>query len=92
MEIVIQTKTNTKPETFTSNSLYDCINKNVQKHYGDFGVAAISSGIKVKYCNDKTKIAIFRIRHGPHRFVTSILPLITVVSLFFVCILDKMFL
>ena len=30
-----------------------------------------------KYCNELTRIAIIRVRHGPHQLVSSILPLIT---------------
>ncbi|KAG4073782.1 hypothetical protein HA402_001006 [Bradysia odoriphaga] len=65
---------------FTDLSIAQCIIKNVQKYYGDVGVAAIRSGLKCKYCNEQTRIAIIRIKHRPHRFVTSILPLIAVVG------------
>ncbi len=66
--------------SFTDLSIAQCILKNVQKYYGDVGVAAIRSGLKCKYCNEQTRIAIIRIKHRPHRFVTSILPLIAVVN------------
>lgn len=49
----------------------------MQQLHGDYGVAAIKSGFITKYCNEHTHIAIVRVRHGPHRFVTSSLPFIT---------------
>lgn len=45
--------------------------------HGDFGVAAVKSGFLTKYCNENTRIAIIRSRHGPHKFVTSSLPFVT---------------
>lgn len=48
--------------------------------HGDFGVAAIRSGFTTKYCNENTRIAIVRTRHGPHRLVASCLPLINVLD------------
>ncbi|KAL5292970.1 POP5 family protein [Megaselia abdita] len=54
--------------------------KNVGKYYGEFGIGSTEYGFRVKYCNDKTRIAVIRVRHRPHRFVTSILPLICVIG------------
>jgi len=48
----------------------------VQKYYGDFGTASIAN-FGVKYFNEKHNLVIIRVSHGPHRFVTSILPLLT---------------
>lgn len=31
----------------------------------------------VKYCNEYTRVAVVRARHGPHRLVASCLPLVT---------------
>lgn len=56
--------------------LYEDLLENVQKYYGDFGSGAIKESFKVKYVNQGTKTVIIRVRHGPHRFLTSILPLI----------------
>ncbi|GJQ84025.1 hypothetical protein Trydic_g10490 [Trypoxylus dichotomus] len=61
-------------------SLYLAINDKVQQLYGDFGVAAIRAGFTAKYCNERTRIAVIRVRHGPHRFVTSSLPCIKTVE------------
>lgn len=63
-------------------SLHNAITDAVQKLHGDFGVAAIRAGLVTKYCNEKTRIAIIRTRHGPHRLVASALPFITKVSTF----------
>lgn len=60
--------------------LYSSITKSVQKYYGDFGAASIRFGLKCKYCNDQTRIAIIRVKHKIHRFVNSILPMTSIVS------------
>ncbi|XP_063921613.1 ribonuclease P/MRP protein subunit POP5 [Zophobas morio] len=61
-------------------SLHHSVMSMVQKLHGDFGVAAITAGFTAKYCNEKTRVAIVRCRHGPHRFVTSTLPLIRTIE------------
>ncbi|XP_069685819.1 ribonuclease P/MRP protein subunit POP5 [Periplaneta americana] len=61
-------------------SLYVSILNKVQQTYGDFGVAAIRSGLSAKYCNKWTRIAVVRVRHGVHRFVTSCLPLLQMID------------
>lgn len=61
--------------------LYSSITKSVQKYYGDFGAASIRFGLKCKYCNDQTRVAIIRVKHKIHRFVNSILPLTSIVSI-----------
>lgn len=55
------------------------LKKSVQKFYGDFGAASITN-FAVKYFNEKHKLLIIRISHGPHRFLTSIIPLLTRVT------------
>lgn len=52
----------------------------VQQLHGDFGVAAIRAGFTAKYCNEKTRVAIIRIRHGPHKLVASALPCINMID------------
>lgn len=79
-KIELQDDSKTGSTTFTDYSVYNCIVKNVQKFYGDLGVAAVRSGLKCKYCNDQTRIAIIRVKHKAHRFVTCTLALSTVVS------------
>lgn len=63
--------------TATEKHVYEDLLANVQKYYGDFGTGSIKESFKVKYVNQGTKTVIIRVRHGPHRFLTSILPLIT---------------
>lgn len=70
---------NDSTKSIGSGKLTDCLMKNIQKYYGDYGLASVSNGLKVQYCNDKTLMCILRARHGPHRFLSSCLPLITVV-------------
>lgn len=66
--------------SLTGTAIYQCIVKLVQKYYGDVGVGAVRTSLKAKYCNDQTRIAIIRVKHKAHRFVTSILPLASVIS------------
>ncbi|XP_075161041.1 POP5 ribonuclease P/MRP subunit isoform X2 [Haematobia irritans] len=58
-------------------TLAKCVLSHVQKYYGIYGVGLLEHGFRVKYCNERTKIAIFRCSHYSYRFVTSILPFIT---------------
>lgn len=64
---------------FSDGALYSSITKSVSKYYGDLGAASIRFGLKCKYCNEQTRVAIVRIKHRIHRFVTSILPMTSVV-------------
>lgn len=79
IKIELEDETRTGAVSFSDYSIYNGVLKLVQKHYGDLGSAAVKSGLKCKYCNDQTRIAIIRIKHRPHRFVTSVLPLANVV-------------
>uniref|UniRef100_A0A1B6GM52 Ribonuclease P/MRP protein subunit POP5 n=1 Tax=Cuerna arida TaxID=1464854 RepID=A0A1B6GM52_9HEMI len=65
-----------KLESFQINSheLTKGILNCIQELHGDFGVAAVTSGFKAKYCNPATRIGVIRSRHGPHRLVASSLP------------------
>lgn len=67
--------------SFSDGAIYSSITKLVLKYYGDLGAASIRFGLKCKYCNDQTRVAIVRIKHRIHRFVTSILPMTSVVSI-----------
>lgn len=73
-------KNNNQSISLSNYSIYNCIVKCVQKYYGEMGVASMRYGFKTKYCNDQTRIAIVRVKHRIHRFVTSVLPLVSVVS------------
>ncbi|BES95530.1 Rpp14/Pop5 family [Nesidiocoris tenuis] len=53
------------------------IQKVVQIVHGDFGCAAIRTGLSVSYCNESTRIAIIRARLGAHKLITSALPFLT---------------
>lgn len=59
-----------------NTALSHAVQQKVQQLYGDFGVAAIKDGFDAKYCNSYTKIAMVKIRHGPHKFVLQAIPLI----------------
>lgn len=71
---------NYEPYHMNQDALYRAVNKKVQQLHGDFGVAAIKSGFLAKYCNPQLRIALLRVRHGPHRFVTSSLPFVNLID------------
>ena len=75
----MQIKYNNRPEgekvKINSQNLYNYIKENVQKYYGEFGVASLMK-FHIIYFNERTRLFIIQVRHGPHRFVTSILPLL----------------
>ncbi|XP_034656627.1 uncharacterized protein LOC117893946 [Drosophila subobscura] len=60
--------------------LSKCILQNVEKHYGVYGLGVVEQGFRVKYCNERTKIAVIRCVHRGQRFVSSMLPLITLIG------------
>nr|CAD7573923.1 unnamed protein product [Timema californicum] len=64
------------PFKLKAHSLYTTIIKKIEQLYGDFGVAALKGGFIAKYCNEKTRVAFVRARHGPHRLLASCLPLV----------------
>ncbi|KAK0174747.1 hypothetical protein PV327_010481 [Microctonus hyperodae] len=65
-----------KPWTLKSSALQCAVQKKVQQFFGDFGQAAIKSGFSATYCNEHTKIALIRGRHGPHKFLMKAIPAI----------------
>ncbi|XP_075969875.1 POP5 ribonuclease P/MRP subunit [Anticarsia gemmatalis] len=66
-----------RPLQLKSRIFHDTLLGKIQQLHGDFGVAAVVTGFLTKYCNENTRIAIIRARHGPHRFVTSSIPFVT---------------
>ncbi|XP_015602247.1 uncharacterized protein LOC107271132 [Cephus cinctus] len=60
-----------------STTLHYAILQKVQQFYGDFGAAAFKAGYNAKYCNARTRIALIKVRHGPHRFLLNSLSSIT---------------
>ncbi|XP_066145974.1 ribonuclease P/MRP protein subunit POP5 [Euwallacea fornicatus] len=69
-----------QPLKINENTLNSQILDTVQQLHGDFGVAAVRSGFRAKYCNELTHIAIVRCRQGPHKLVTSVLPFVTYID------------
>ncbi|KAM3963073.1 POP5 ribonuclease P/MRP subunit [Aphomia sociella] len=65
-----------RPLHLKSRIFHDTVLNKIQQLHGDFGIAAVRNGFLTKYCNEHTRIAIVRVRHGPHRFVISSLPYI----------------
>jgi len=72
--ILIQIKSE-KAIKLTAAELADTLRKAAHKFYGDFGLASVSN-LNVKLFYDRRKLVIIRASHGPHRFITSIIPLI----------------
>ncbi|XP_012055302.1 PREDICTED: uncharacterized protein LOC105618370 [Atta cephalotes] len=65
-----------KQAAWKNTHVSNAIKLKVQQLYGDVGVAAIKDGFDAKYCNVQTKIAIIRLRHGPHKYALHAIPLI----------------
>uniref|UniRef100_A0A336LZ22 Ribonuclease P/MRP protein subunit POP5 n=1 Tax=Culicoides sonorensis TaxID=179676 RepID=A0A336LZ22_CULSO len=81
--IVAQIRCNHRPEMeplkITSEELYSQIKTKIHKYYGDYGISCLLR-LNVKYFNEKTHMCIIQATHGPHRYVTSTLPLMTVIG------------
>ncbi|XP_053688369.1 uncharacterized protein LOC128737699 [Sabethes cyaneus] len=79
--ILVQFLCNNRSETdafaLTSSHLNNFLKQKIEKYYGEFGIASMLR-LHVIYFNAKTRLCVIQARHGPHRFVTSILPLLTV--------------
>ncbi|XP_060655615.1 uncharacterized protein LOC132790886 [Drosophila nasuta] len=78
VQIVPQTPVQTL--RLTDSTLSKCLLQNVEKYYGVYGLGLLEHGFRVKYCNERTKIAIIRCIHRGQRYVSSILPLITLIG------------
>lgn len=63
-----------KPLVLKASALYEAVQKKIKIMFGDFGIAAIRPGFNAKYCNNYTKIAMIRCRHGPHEFILQSIP------------------
>ncbi|KAL0128677.1 hypothetical protein PUN28_003806 [Cardiocondyla obscurior] len=66
-----------KQATWKNTHVSNAIKRKVRQLYGDVGLAATRDGFDAKYCNAQTKIAVVRLRHGPHKFVLHAIPLIS---------------
>ncbi|XP_065090492.1 ribonuclease P/MRP protein subunit POP5 [Ochlerotatus camptorhynchus] len=79
--ILVQFMCNNRSDTdafaLTSTHLSGFLREKIEKYYGEYGLAS-TLRLNVIYFNEKTRLCIIQTRHGPHRFVTSILPLLTV--------------
>lgn len=62
----------------SQSEIAEYFRKSVKKYYGDLGLASIAN-FGVKYFTEKHRLVIVRVSHGPHRFLASILPLLTIV-------------
>nr|CAD7392833.1 unnamed protein product [Timema cristinae] len=80
LEVTPHSRSYDTPFKLKAHSLYTTIINKIEQLYGDFGVAALKGGFIAKYCNEKTRVAFVRARHGPHRLLASCLPLITYIE------------
>ncbi|KAH8319398.1 hypothetical protein KR067_007248, partial [Drosophila pandora] len=78
VQIVPYTPTNTL--RINDHTLSKCLLQNVEKYHGVYGLGLIENGFRVKYCNDRTKTAIIRCLHRGQKFISSVLPLITLIG------------
>uniref|UniRef100_A0A182JUC8 Ribonuclease P/MRP protein subunit POP5 n=1 Tax=Anopheles christyi TaxID=43041 RepID=A0A182JUC8_9DIPT len=78
--ILVQIRCNHRPESepvsIASYALQVYLRQQIERYYGEFGIASMLR-LNVIYFNAKTHLCIIQSRHGPHRFITSILPLLT---------------
>ncbi|KAL1450808.1 hypothetical protein WDU94_003128 [Cyamophila willieti] len=59
-----------------SHHVYQAIRLAIKSIHGDYGLACVQNIISVKYLNPKTRIAFIRVPFGPHKLLTSVLPVI----------------
>ncbi|KAL1141013.1 hypothetical protein AAG570_000939, partial [Ranatra chinensis] len=71
---------NLKEFKLKSALLRDAITSAVEELHGDYGVSAVRGGFTARYCNEVTRVAIIRARHGPHQLITSSLPYIVLIG------------
>ncbi|KAL9701480.1 hypothetical protein quinque_004921 [Culex quinquefasciatus] len=77
VQFMCNNRSETETFTLTSRQVGTFLQQRIEKYYGEFGIASMLR-LHVIYFNEKTRLCIIQTRHGPHRFVTSILPLLTV--------------
>ncbi|XP_055629064.1 uncharacterized protein LOC129770341 [Toxorhynchites rutilus septentrionalis] len=77
VQLMCNNRSDTDAFSLNSSQLNNFLRQKIEKYYGEFGVASMLR-LHVIYFNEKTRLCIIQTRHGPHRFVTSILPLLTV--------------
>jgi len=66
-----------EPFQLRDYDVYQAVLYVTEQIHGEFGAAAVKNGLDVKYCNEHTRIAVIRTRHGPHRLVGSSLPFLS---------------
>jgi len=69
-----------KPLDIRDDTLALAVKDIVEHIHGDFGRAAITTGLRTIYSNPETHLALIQCRHGPHRLVGSSLPFLTKIN------------
>lgn len=78
--ILVEVRPNTLgPFHLDSETVNKQLRDKIQHFWGDYGTACLLR-LNVKYLNDKTRICIIQVNFDAARFVTSTLPLMTVVG------------
>ncbi|CAL4083695.1 unnamed protein product [Meganyctiphanes norvegica] len=62
---------------FHNKGLFEAVKSSVRQLHGDFGEAAVSNGMQVKYLNPETHLAFVRVLRGPHQLAASALSVIS---------------
>jgi len=57
--------------------LSELLKDKIEEIHGNFGRAAVTTGLRTIYSNAETRLALIQCRHGPHRLVGSSLPFLT---------------
>uniref|UniRef100_A0A182NIM3 Ribonuclease P/MRP protein subunit POP5 n=1 Tax=Anopheles dirus TaxID=7168 RepID=A0A182NIM3_9DIPT len=76
VQIRCNNRSDSEPVSIQSSAIYRYLAEQVERYYGEFGSASLLF-LRVIYFNAKTHLCIIQTMHGPHRYITSILPLLT---------------
>ncbi|KAK7072229.1 RNA-binding protein pop5 [Halocaridina rubra] len=61
--------------------LYFSLKNKIRQLHGEYGEAAVEKGLRVKYVNEQTNIAIISVARYAFKLVASTLPFVTKISL-----------
>merc|ERR1712156_895667 len=66
-----------QPLHISDGVLVNTLKELVGEIHGDFGRAAVTTGLRTIYSNAETRLCLIQTRHGPHRLLASSLPFLT---------------
>lgn len=59
-----------------SGDIASTLKKGIQKYFGDFGLASVANIGIFFLTESKSRLAVVKVSHGPHKFLISILPIL----------------